>query len=134
MTIVDSSVWVDFLNARSTEHAWWLRKNIHRINVGLTELVLAESLQGIRDDALFRKTRSLFANFPVLQSSNHELALLSADHYRWLRKRGITIRTTIDCLTATMCIAEGYDLLHNDRDFDPFEKHLGLKVVHPEAV
>ena len=62
------------------------------------------------------------------------LALQSAKHYRSLRKRGITIRSTIDCLIATFCIRQGYALLHNDRDFDHFEEHFGLQVVHPSAM
>lgn len=54
-------------------------------------------------------------------------------HYRALRQRGITIRKTIDCFIATYCIHTGMGLLHTDRDFDPFESHLGLQVVHPET-
>jgi len=62
------------------------------------------------------------------------IATKSGKNYRFLRSKGITIRKTIDCLIATFCIENEYQLLHNDRDFDPFEKHLGLKVVHPEVV
>jgi predicted nucleic acid-binding protein len=67
----------------------------------------------------------------VYATGGTELALAASDNYRFLRKRGITIRKTIDCLIATFCIREGHALLHRDRDFDPFEEHLGLKVVHP---
>ena len=63
---------------------------------------------------------------------NPDLALQSAQNYRALRKKGITTRKTIDCLIATFCIAEHHKLLHRDSDYDGFEKHLGLSVVHPE--
>lgn len=131
MTIVETSVWVDILNARATDHTAWVRRNVRKTSLALTELILSESLQGIRDDSVFQASRSFLANFPILDSATEDLAVASADHYRWLRKRGITIRKTIDCITATFCLAQGYDLLHNDRDFDPFEKYLGLKVIHP---
>ena len=68
----------------------------------------------------------LFRSCPVL--GNKPLAILAAANYRHLRQKGITVRTTIDYLIATFCIESGFALLHNDRDFDPFEKHLGLRV------
>ena len=71
--------------------------------------------------------------FRVLEAGGEELAIDAARKYRYLRKRGITIRKTIDCLIATVCIREGHALLHRDSDFDGFETHLGLEVVHPVA-
>jgi predicted nucleic acid-binding protein len=69
--------------------------------------------------------------FPILRLVGQDMALKSADNYRFLRKRGITIRKTIDCLIATFCIEHTLDILHSDSDFDPFEQHLHLNVVHP---
>ncbi len=60
---------------------------------------------------------------------NREIAIAAARNYRLLRRRGVTIRATIDTLIATFCIANGLELLHCDRDFDPFEHHLGLRVI-----
>jgi predicted nucleic acid-binding protein len=57
------------------------------------------------------------------------VALKSVDNYRYLRKRGVTIRKTIDMIIGTFCIEMNSPLLHQDRDFDPMEKHLKLKVV-----
>ena len=74
------------------------------------------------------------SRFPVFETGGVELAVMSAENYQGLRKRGMTIRSTIDCLIATFCIREGYSLLHNDRNFDHFEQHLGLKVIHPPGV
>jgi predicted nucleic acid-binding protein len=70
----------------------------------------------------------------VFNAVSPELAVLSAQHFRTLRSRGVTVRGTIDCLLATFCIVNGYGLLHNDRDFDAFEQHLGLNVIHPPAI
>ncbi len=67
----------------------------------------------------------------VLSSGGVEIAVAAAENYRILRTKGITVRKTIDCLIATFCIREGHELLHRDRDFDPFEMHLGLQVIHP---
>ena len=59
------------------------------------------------------------------------LAVAAARNYRRLRAAGWTIRRTVDCLIATFCLMEDHELLHNDRDFDPFERALGLRVIHP---
>ncbi len=69
----------------------------------------------------------------MLSIGGEALAVAAANNYRLLRSRGITIRKTIDCLIATFCIAEGHILLHDDRDFDLFEDHLGLQVIHPPS-
>jgi predicted nucleic acid-binding protein len=58
-----------------------------------------------------------------------KIAIQAAINYRALRHQGVTVRKTIDTIIATRCIESGYDLLHNDRDFDPFAKHLGLRLV-----
>ena len=97
----------------------------------MTDLILCETLQGIPDDALYQKARDYLLQFVVFDTSGVEVALAAAQNYRILRKQGITIRGTIDCLTATFCIHKGHSLLHHDRDYDPFEKHLGLKVIQP---
>ena len=57
-----------------------------------------------------------------------EMALIAAGNYRKLRKNGVTVRKTIDVIIASFCIEKGFELLHNDRDFDPMEKYLGLKI------
>jgi predicted nucleic acid-binding protein len=62
---------------------------------------------------------------------NPELALQSARNDRLLRRKGVTVRKTIDSFIATYCIENEHDVLHNDSDFDGYEQHLGLKVVHP---
>lgn len=133
MVIVDSSVWIDFLNRKITPQTQWLRDARGIIEIGLTTLVLVEVLHGIRFDNKFRDTERLFHAMPVLESVTVATAVQSASNYRSLRALGITVRSTIDCLIATFCIEHGHQLLHNDRDFDAFETHLGLRAIHPPA-
>jgi predicted nucleic acid-binding protein len=75
--------------------------------------------------------RREMSKFEVFDTGGTELAVASAQNYRLLRTRGLTIRKTIDCLIATFCLMAGHSLLHRDHDFDPFEKQLGLRVLHP---
>jgi predicted nucleic acid-binding protein len=131
MVIVDSTVWIDYLADHQNAHCDWLDRNLGKRRIGLTDLVLTEVLQGYRDDTIFDRIRVQLGKMPILQMSSVELAVASARNYRTLRRGGITIRKTIDCLIATFCIENGHFLLHRDRDFDPFEQHLGLKVIHP---
>lgn len=133
MVIVDSSVLIDYLANRMTPETHWLDKNCTLKRVGITSLILIEVLQGIRDDRLFAETLNALSQFALFEAGKRDLAIATAQNYRKLRKIGITIRNAIDCHTATFCIEEGHTLLHNDRDFDPFEDHLGLNVVDPSA-
>jgi predicted nucleic acid-binding protein len=132
MTIVDSTVWIDLLSGISNPQTQWLERAIRQERVGLTDLILCEVLQGIRSEALFHEVRRELTEFRVFTTSGEELAVRAAQNYRALRILGYTVRKTIDCIIATFCLIEGHSLLHRDHDFDPFEKHLGLAVDHPE--
>ncbi len=131
MVIVDSTVWIDFLAARANPETLFVKKEFAGRKIGLADLILCEVLQGLRDEAPFERIRQLLTVLPVLDTGGAELAVASARNYRILRAKGITVRKTIDCLIATFCIEHRHSLLHNDRDYDPFEEHLGLRVVHP---
>lgn len=131
MIVVDTTVWIDALQGRSNMHTQWLDRNLTVERLGLTDLILCEILRGVRENASFTLFRDDLLRFRIYETGGTELAIASADYYRELRRKGITIRSTIDCITATYCIREGHQLLHNDRDFEPFEKHFGLKVIHP---
>jgi len=134
MVIVDSSVLIDFLGGYSSRETDWLNTMVGSRRIGITNLILMEVLQGIRDDGRFASTLKSLSYFALSEIGSRELAVQSARNYRALRGRGVTIRSTVDCLVATFCIEENHELLHHDRDFDPFEKHLGLRVVHPRAL
>jgi predicted nucleic acid-binding protein len=131
LTIIETSVWVDLLRQTENGHTEWVRQNLSKSRLGLTDLILCEVLQGFRNEAVCAVVRQELLQLQVHATGGLELALAAADNYRSLRRRGITRRTTIDCLIATFCIREGHTLLHRDRDFDAFEEYLGLKVIHP---
>jgi predicted nucleic acid-binding protein len=130
MVIVDTTVWIDYLRGAESRQALWLDRALTRQRLGLTDLILCEVLQGIRDQAMFVDARDRLSNLHLFQIGGKELAIAAAQNYRTLRERGYTIRGTIDCLIATFCLEAGHELLHRDRDFDVFEKELGLRVVH----
>ncbi len=95
----------------------------------LADIVIMEVLQGVRDDKLFEEIQVLFSNCIVINVLNTEYAIKSAHNFRLLRRKGITIRKSIDCLIATYCIENSITLLHNDKDFQPFVEHLGLETI-----
>lgn len=131
MVIVDTTVWIDYLAGTVAPHTEWLDRQLGVRRIGLTDLILCEVLQGIRSEAAFRQVRKDLFRFEVFNTGGESLAIAAAQNYRLLRSRGYTIRKTIDCFIASFCISEGHKLLHCDRDYDPFEKHLGLRVVNP---
>jgi len=130
MVIVDTSVWFDYFAGASNPEATWLDVEMSRQRLGLTDLILCEILQGSRSDAEFRILHEEMLKYEVFPTGGREMAIASAQNYRLLRKRGFTPRKTIDCWIATFCLREGHALLHRDRDFDVFEKTLGLSVIH----
>jgi hypothetical protein len=133
MVIVDSSVWVDYLNNVGNEQTNWLERALGKVPIALTSLILCEVLQGIRHHRRFRETLEQLLKFPVFEGFRTELAILSAQHFRTLQRRGLTVRKTADCIIASFCIDGGHQLLHNDRDFDVFAAHLGLLVVRTDS-
>ena len=131
MVIVDTTVWIDYLRGTLTPQSHWLDAELDRNRIGLTDLNLCEILQGIRDVQQVALVREKLLKFEVFSTGGVELALVAAENYRHLRSHGFTVRKTIDCLIATFCLRNDHALLHNDRDFDPFEEMLGLFVIHP---
>ena len=131
MVIVDTTIWVDYLGGFRTAQTDWLERELRHQRLAITDMILCEVLQGIRDDRLFDLTRNELLNFEVYPTGGAEMAIMSAQNFRTLRSRGVTIRKTIDCGIATFCLLNGHALLHNDRDYEPFEAILGLQVIHP---
>jgi len=131
MLVVDSTVWVDYFNGVRNPQTDYLDQIADQTPILIGDLILTEVLQGFREDVDFEKARRAFGRYMQVEMISPELAVQSARNYRMLRKKGITVRKTIDSLIATYCIENGHDLLHNDSDFDGYEKHLGLRVVHP---
>ena len=131
MIVVDTSVWVDYLNGVSTLQTDWLDVEVGRQPLALTDLVLCEVLQGVCNEREAERIHRVLLEFTVFETGGCALAIAAARNYRALRARGRTVRKTMDCLIGTFCLLNGHALLHRDRDFDPFEELLGLRVVHP---
>ena len=129
MKLVDSSVWIDHLNNRQSSAMLALRALIPYGDIGLCDLILMEVLQGIGHQRKRDLALQALQTFPVYETGGVTLAIRSADNYRFLRSHGFTVRTSVDCLIATFCIENGFELLHSDRDYAPFEEHLGLKAA-----
>ena len=130
MVVVDSSVWIDFFNARPSVARVELRRLLHEGEARLVvpDVVLYEVLRGFRDERALRQARLLMQGLHVEATGGEDRALAAAEHYRTLRARGITVRSAIDVLIASFCIERDYLLLHNDRDFDALAAHRGLRV------
>jgi predicted nucleic acid-binding protein len=131
MVIVDTTVWVDYLRGTQNYETEYLDRELGHERFGLTDLILCEILQGIRDERAFARVLHEMSVFELFETGGTTLAIEAARNFRRLRERGHTVRKTIDSLIATFCLLHGHSLLHRDRDFDHFEKHLGLAVVHP---
>lgn len=129
MILVDSSVWVDFFRDTPTPQAEWLDANLGVEAILVRDLILAEVLRGFKDDRGFDEARQQLGRLKQIVLGGEDVAIESARNMRRLRALGVTVRGTIDAVIATRCIVDGYRLLHGDRDFDAFEKHLRLRVV-----
>lgn len=133
MVIIDTTVWIDYFGGTVNPEATWLGREATRQRLGLTDLILCEVLQGIHNPGEFKQVREELLTFHIFSTGGVGIAISAAENYRMLRQRGYTVRKTIDCWIATFCLLTGNQLLHRDRDFGPFEKVLGLHVVHAEA-
>ncbi len=131
ITLVDSSVWIDFFNGRDSPEVLYFKDNLRREHFLLADLVLLEVLQGFRSDLEFERARNAMLKFRVVSLGGRPAALHSAQNYRRLRAQGVAIGSAIDCLIASFCIANDCRLLCSDRDYSYFEKHLGLNVLRP---
>ncbi|MCT0216872.1 PIN domain nuclease [Synechococcus sp. CS-1330] len=126
MIVVDSSVWIDFFNGVSTPEVDRLDALLGVTPLAIGDLILVEVMQGFRNERDVATARQLFrslALLPLLGGSNPWKA---AENYRQLRRKGITVRKTIDGIIATACIEANLPLLFSDRDFQPYVEHLGL--------
>ncbi|HEV7878833.1 type II toxin-antitoxin system VapC family toxin [Bradyrhizobium sp.] len=126
MIVVDSSVWIDFLNGRDAPHVERLRAIIGTDEVIVGDLMLCEVLQGLDDERTAREVEGLMRRFEIVHMAGDAIAVAAARNFRSLRGRGITVRKTIDLLIGTWCIENRRPLLHNDSDFHPMARYLGL--------
>jgi predicted nucleic acid-binding protein len=129
MILVDSSVWIGYFDGKINPQTDWLDSALGREIIIVGDLILAEVLQGFKGDRDFNKAKELLSHFQFMEMLGRELAIKSAENYRFLRKKGVTVRKTIDVMIGTFCIHHNISLLHDDQDFDPLAKHLKLNAV-----
>lgn len=129
MIVADSSVWIDNIRRNDTKQ---VRILLEAATLGIIagDIVVLEVLRGVRSEREAAVQEERFRRYGITPMLDPEIAVLAAANFRRLRSLGVTIRSSVDLVVATYCIANGHQLLHNDRDFDHFERHLGLKVLH----
>lgn len=129
MILVDSSVWIDYFNGTKTPQTEWLDSALGSTPILMGDLILTEVLQGFQNQKEFEIAKNLLLGMPFMAMVGREIALASVENYRSLRRRGVTVRKTIDILIGTFCIHYQTPLLHDDRDFEPMVDFLGLKTI-----
>jgi len=129
MIVVDSSVWIDYFTGVVNKQTDTLDKTLGQRLVAVGDLILTEVLQGFRRDQDYETAKALFDDLTVFEMLGKNMALKSAENFRVLRKKGITVRKTADVIIASFCIERKLPLLFSDKDFKPFVKHLGLAEV-----
>ena len=129
MVLVDSSVWINYFNGNKTWQTEILDQMLLQIPLFTGDLILTEVLQGFRKDNEYNKAKEIMSTLDCKQMGGYEIAIESAENYRKLRKKGVTVRKTIDVIIGTFCINNNIPLLHDDKDFEPMVKYSGLKSI-----
>lgn len=130
--IVDSSIWIDFFNKKTSfqiEHLRMLLINSEGNSpINIVRVILQEVLQGIEDDKFYKLVNENMQGLDYLDYEPYGFSIKAADLYRSLRRKGVTIRKANDCLIASICIHNNFELFHNDKDFDNIAKYTSLKI------
>jgi len=129
MIVVDSSVWIDYFNGTANPQTEKLDALLGEEPLAVGDIILTEVLQGFRADRDFNTAKAMLLNLTVFDMLGQRNAVALAENFRVLRKKGVTVRKTVDCIIATFCIENNHGLLFSDRDFLPFVEHLGLRPV-----
>ena len=134
MIIADTSAWIDYFRGVSAPHTDILDLELSRNRIVTGDLIIAEFLQGFREEREYQEARRIMDSLEYRDFVGREIATMSSQNYRMLRRTGTTVRKTIDVIIATFCIENDFELIHNDRDFDVFEEKLGLKVRKAHSI
>lgn len=129
MIVVDTSVWIDYFNGVPTPQVDLLDELLGRRVLAVGDLILAELLQGFATELDANRALRLLEPLEFLEMAGRDVAIQSAANYRRLRRRGVTVRKTMDMLIGTYCLMHDHEILHRDRDFDLLAKHLGLRIA-----
>jgi len=128
MIVADTSVWIDYLKGIEAPHTEILDQELLNNRIITGDIIIAEFLQGFKNEKDYIQAKNIMNALEYHDFVGKNIAFKAAQNFRKLRKKGITVRKTIDVIIATFCIENNLQLIHNDRDFDPMEQHLGLKV------
>lgn len=132
MIVVDTTVWIDFLGARGTAFDRHLTELLEQdAPIALVDIVYCEILQGIRDEETYQRTRLSLTAHPILRPRSLGTFETAASLYRTARRRGLTIRRSVDCLIAATCLEVGAEIYHHDRDFDAIAQVSDLAIYRP---
>jgi predicted nucleic acid-binding protein len=126
MVLADTSVWIDYFNGVISRETDLLNDLLDEERIAIGDLIIAELMQGFRTKSQINVAQQIISRLEYFDLAGKEIAFKAADNYRYLRKKGITIRKTIDIIIATFCIENSFKLLYTDKDFDPFVKNLDL--------
>jgi len=130
--IVDTSVWIDSFNPkiRAPEKEILIQMIQNDNPIYLCPMIYQEILQGIKDDKTFKRIRSILLQYRMIDIDLMHITNHAVDLYRHLRKKGITIRKSVDCLIASYAIIADMYLLHNDKDFTQIASESKLKIYN----
>jgi predicted nucleic acid-binding protein len=130
MIVVDTSAWIEFLTNDASSQSKAIKHLIESdAEIGITDIVLTEVLQGIKDDRDFHSVKELLMSFPIYQASGLDTFVAAANIYRECRRKGKTVRKTVDCIIAAICLENGFAIFHKDRDFDQIAACTNLKTL-----
>jgi len=130
MTLVDTTVWVDFFRGTDSPEKRTLEYLLQKgAMVAITDIILTEILRGIAHDREYQLVKRRLDSFPCLTAKAPRSFVHAADLYHRCRRKGVTIQSTVDCLIAAVCLEHEAALLHHDSDFTLLAKHTGLKIA-----
>ena len=129
MVIVDTSAWIEFFRDGQPSIVKIVDQCLDRELVAGGDLVYCELMQGIRSQRKRRMVSSLLLSLPKYPMVGFDIAAKSADNYRLLRSRGLTVRKTIDVIIGTFCVENGFQIIHYDRDFEAMAPCIGLEIL-----
>jgi predicted nucleic acid-binding protein len=129
MILADTSVWINYFRGVKSRETDLLNSLLDEERIATGDLIIAELMQGFATKSQISAALQIINRLEYYDLAGKEIAFKAAENYRFLRNKGVTVRKTIDTIIGTFCIEKGFKLLHNDRDFDTMERHLGLLVA-----
>lgn len=128
MIVADTSTWIDYVKGIESLQTSILDYELEHSKIITGDIIITEFLQGFREEKDYETAKQMMESLEYHDFLGKEIAIQATQNYRILKKSGIIVRKTIDVIIATFCIENRFELIHNDRDFDPMEEYLGLRV------